>query len=52
MQVYHIAAKDGRKIEIIDEEGGSVFPYEDLAVMLVNMGIREYKIKLGELSNE
>lgn len=52
MQIYHVIAKDGREIEILDETSAGVFPYQDIAHMLAKMKIREYTIELGELLND
>jgi len=48
IQTYLVTSNDGREMLIDDEAGGSIFPYQELAKILVSNGIRQYKIQMNE----
>lgn len=50
-QLYRLTSTDGRIIETIDE-GGQVFPYEEIAQLARDNGFTNYKIELmGEYND-
>lgn len=52
MQSYRMVSSDGREIEIVDEGGDSIFPYQQISQLAKDRGISHYTIKMSESQNE
>ncbi len=47
MNIIRIISKDGECVDVVDEDGGAVFPYQEIAQLARDYGFTEYQIKIG-----